>query len=253
MLKWIVTVVLLALSLLNVEGQIVSIDKRRTKDPNKGFQGDINLGLNFVHTTTDMTQLSSRLKLQYNDNDNIYLISTDFSYSEVNNERNVNNGGVMFKYNYWVPNKIIIAEAFYQYQYNRVKQLKHRNILGGGPRFNIADHEKFSLFLVAYTIYLNEQYENTDFKRKKSLVKFSSMFSMDWQFAPTASFGHTTYYEPDYSDPSDFRVWSESRLNFKLSKKFSFALYVRLDYDNLTPEEVDPLFYTINNSFSLKF
>jgi len=253
MLKGIVTVVLLALSLLNVEGQIVSIDKRRTKDPNKGFQGDINLGLNFVHTTTDMTQLSSRLKLQYNDNDNIYLISTDFSYSEVNNERNVNNGGVMFKYNYWVPNKIIIAEAFYQYQYNRVKQLKHRNILGGGPRFNIADHEKFSLFLVAYTIYLNEQYENTDFKRKKSLVKFSSMFSMDWQFAPTASFGHTTYYEPDYSDPSDFRVWSESRLNFKLSKKFSFALYVRLDYDNLTPEEVDPLFYTINNSFSLKF
>ncbi|WP_430812302.1 MULTISPECIES: DUF481 domain-containing protein [unclassified Carboxylicivirga] len=233
--------------------QIVSIDKRRTKNPNKGFQGDVNVGLNFVHTTTDMTQLMSRLKLQYNDNDNTYLFSTDVSFSKVDDKRNMNNGGLMFKYNYWVPDKIIIAEAFYQYQYNRVKQLKHRHVFGGGPRFNIADKDKFSLFIVAYTIYLNELFETSDYQRRKSLVKFSSMLSTDWKMAPNASISHSTYYEPDYSDPADFRIWSETRFNVKITKKFAFALYVRLDYDNLVPPEVDPLFYTINNSFSLSF
>jgi len=233
--------------------QIVSIDKRRTKDPNKGFQGDVNLGLNFIHTNTDMLQLSSRFKLQYNDNDNTYLFSSDIGYSRVDNESNVNNGGFMFKYNYWVPDKIIIAEAFSQYSYNRVKSLKHRYILGGGPRFNIADKDKFKLFLVAYTIYLNELFENNDYKRRKNLVKFSSMFSIDWQMSENAKFSQTTYYEPDYSDPADFRIWSETRLNFKISKPFSFSLFVRFDYDNLVPPDVEPLFYTINNSFTLRF
>ncbi|MCU4163037.1 DUF481 domain-containing protein [Carboxylicivirga caseinilyticus] len=233
--------------------QIVSIDKRRTKDPNKGFQGDVNLGVNYVHTNTDMLQVSSKFKLQYNDNDNTYLFSSDIGYSRVDNESNVNNGGFMFKYNYWVPDKIIIAEAFSQYSYNRVKSLKHRYIMGGGPRFNIADKDKFKLFVVAYTIYLNELFENDDYKRRKSLVKFSSMFSMDWQMSDNAKFSQTTYYEPDYSDPADFRIWSETSLSFSITKAFSFSLFVRMDYDNLVPPDVEPLFYTVNNSFTVKF
>ncbi|MBR8535928.1 DUF481 domain-containing protein [Carboxylicivirga sediminis] len=253
MLKRLSTIILLFIFTISLSAQIVSIDKRRTKNPNKGFQGDVNLGLNFVHTTTDMMQLMSRFKLQYNDNDNTYLFSSDISFSKVDEERNVNNGGLMFKYNYWVPDKIIIAEAFYQYQYNRVKQLKHRHVMGGGPRFNIADKEKFSLFLVAYTIYLNELFETSDYERRKSLVKFSSMLSTDWQMSPNASLSHSTYYEPDYSDPADFRIWSETKFNVKITKMFSFALYLRFDYDNLVPPEVDQLFYTINNSFSLNF
>lgn len=253
MLKQALSILLLLILSIYSNAQIVNIDKRRTKNPNKGFQGDINLGLNFVHTNTDLLQLSSRFKLQYNDNDNTYLFSSDIGYSRVNNENNVNNGGIMFKYNYWVPDKIIIAEAFYQYSYNRVKKLQHRHILGGGPRFNIADRDKFRLFLVAYTIYLNELFENNTYQRRKSLVKFSSMLSMDWDISPNAKIGHTTYYEPDYSDPADFRIWSETRLNFKITKKFAFDLFVRFDYDNLVPPEVDPLFYTVNNSFTLKF
>ncbi|PWD97962.1 DUF481 domain-containing protein [Marinilabilia rubra] len=248
-----IALMLMFAGLALTEAQIVSIDKRRTRNPNQGLQGAFNLGFNFIHTTTDQKQLNSRLKLQYNDDLNTYLFSTDIGFNQVGGERNVNNGGLMLKYNYWVPDKIIIAEGFLQYQYNRVKSLKHRYIVGGGPRFNIADGEKFSFFIVGYTIYLNELYEHTDYERRKSLVKFSSMGSMDWEISPSASFNHTTYYEPDYSDPADFRIWSETRLNLKISKKFNFGLFVKLEYDNLAPPEVDNLFYTVSNSFQWQF
>jgi putative salt-induced outer membrane protein YdiY len=79
------------------------------------------------------------------------------------------------------------------------------------------------------------------------------MLSTDWQMTDNSSLSHSTYYEPDYSDPADFRIWSETRFNVKITKKFSFALYLRFDYDNLVPPDVDKLFYTVNNSFSLKF
>ena len=235
------------------EAQIVNIDKRRTRNPDRGLQGELNLGFNFIHTTSDQKQLNSRVKLQYNDDLNTYLFSSNISFNEVGSERNLNNGGVMLKYNYWVPEKIIIAEGFVQYQYNRVKSLKHRYILGGGPRFNIADGEKFSLFLVGYTIYLNELYEQSDFERRKSLVKFSSMGSFDWQMGEAAKLSHSTYYEPDYSDPADFRVWSETRFDVRISQKFNFGLFVKLEYDNMAPAEVDKLFYTVSNSFQWRF
>ncbi len=235
------------------EAQIVNIDKRRTKDPNKGLQGNLNLGFNIIHTTSDQRQLNSLLKLQYNDALNTYLFSSDIGFNRVGSEQNVNNGGLMFKYNYWVPDKIIIAEGFFQYQYNRVKSLKHRYILGGGPRFNIADNDKFSLFLVAYTIYLKELYSTDDYENRKSLVKFSSMGSFSWKMSPTAQLEHTTYYEPDYSDPADFRIWSETSFNLKISKKFNFGLFVKLEYDNMAAPEVDNLFYTVNNSFQWAF
>lgn len=235
------------------EAQVVSIDKRRTRDPNRGLQGSFNIGFNFIHTTTNQKQLNSRVKLQYNEGQNTYLFSSDVGFNEVGSERNVNNGGLMLKYNYWVPEKIIIAEGFMQYQYNRVKSLKHRYIFGGGPRFNIADGDKFSFFLVGYTIYLNELYEHSEYERRKSLVKFSSMGSFDWQVSDAANFNHTTYYEPDYSDPADFRIWSESRLNLKITQRFNFSLFVKLEYDNMAPPEVDKLFYTVNNSFQWRF
>ncbi len=236
-----------------VSSQIVNVEKRRTKNLEKGMQGDIDVGVNFVHTNTDMTQVASRIKLQYNDHENTYLLSSDLGYSQIDKKQNVDNGNIMLKYNYWVPEKIIIAEAFCQYSYNRVKQLKHRYVIGGGPRFNVADNEKFSLFLVAYTIYLNELFETKTYERTKSLVKFSSMLAFDWKISPSATFGHTTYYEPDYSNPSDYRVWSETKLEFKISKKFTFGVFARFDYDNQVPPGVDPLFYTVNNSFKLKF
>lgn len=235
------------------EAQIVNIDKRRTRNPDKGLQGEFNLGFNFIHTTSDQKQLNSRVKLQYNDDLNTYLFSSDISFNQVGDERNLNNGGLMLKYNYWVPEKIIVAEGFLQYQYNRVKSLKHRYILGGGPRFNIADGEKFSLFLVGYTIYLNELYEYSDYERRKSLVKFSSMGSFDWQMGEAANLSHSTYYEPDYSDPADFRIWSETRFNVRISQKFNFGLFVKLEYDNTAPPEVDKLFYTVSNSFQWRF
>ncbi len=235
------------------DAQIVNIDKRRSRNPDQGLQGEFNLGFNFIHTTSDQKQLNSRVKLQYNDDLNTYLFSSDVGFNQVGSERNVNNGGLMLKYNYWVPEKIIIAEGFLQYQYNRVKSLKHRYILGGGPRFNIADGERFSFFLVGYTIYLNELYEHSEYERRKSLVKFSSMGSFDWQMGENARLSHSTYYEPDYSDPADFRLWSETRFNMKISQRFNFGLFVKLEYDNLAPPEVDKLFYTVSNSFQWRF
>ena len=243
----------LLLSLGSV-AQIVSMDERKTKNPEKGLQGEVNLSLNFTHNNQDIIQTGNKLKLQYNDSLNTYLFSSDLNFSAVNGQRNINQGSFGLVYNYKVPDKIISAEAIYQYEYNRVKKLKHRNILGGGPRFKVADKKAFKLSMVAYSIYLNEIYEKSDnIENRKSLVKFSSMLTMSIKISDDASFKHLTYYEPDYSDPNDYRIWSESNFKMKINTRFSFSLNFRVDYDSVTPSGVDNMYYALRNSFAYSF
>lgn len=234
--------------------QIISMEERKNSDGKNDFQGDIDLSLNFTHNNKDIIQTGNRLKLQYRDSLSTYLFSSNISFNSVDGVRSINMGSFGLMYNYKVPDKFISAEAIYQYEYNRIKKLKHRNILGGGPRFKIADKAPFKLSLVMYTIYLNELYERSDNKEnKKSLVKFSSMLSLFVKLSENAVFKHSTYYEPDYSAPTDYRLWSESNISMKISSKFSFNFNFRIDYDSLTPSGVDNTYYALKNSFAYRF
>jgi putative salt-induced outer membrane protein YdiY len=238
---------------LNALSQIISLDERRSKNPERGFQGEISYSLNFTHNNKDIIQNGSRMKLQYNDSLNTYMVFGDIVLDQVDKEKNINKGNFGLIYNFMVPDKFISAEAIYQYDYNDVKKLKYRNILGGGPRFKIASSKKFALSLVAYTIYLNEKYENATIINTKSLVKFSSLLNLSWQMTENTRLQHSTYYEPDYSDPEDYRIWSETRFKIDIRKNFSFNLFFKIDYDSITPSGVDNLYYTINNSFNYSF
>lgn len=247
-------VLLLLLFVANATySQIISLDERRSKNPVRGLQGELSYSLNFTHNNKDIIQNGSRVKLQYNDSLSTYMAFADVVLDQVDQEKNVNKGNFGLIYNFMVPDKFISAEAIYQYDYNDIKRLKHRNILGGGPRFKIASSSKFSLSLVAYTIYLNEIYETSNIRNHKSLVKFSSLLSFSWKISENTILRHSTYYEPDYSDPQDYRIWSESRLKIMIRKNFSFNLFFKIDYDSVTPSGVDNLYYTVNNSFNYSF
>ncbi|MFB6342708.1 DUF481 domain-containing protein [Saccharicrinis sp. FJH62] len=251
-MRFLISVIIFFIT-INSFSQIISLDERRSKNPVRGFQGELSYSLNFTHNNKNIVQNGSRMKLQYNDSLNTYMVFGDIVLDQVDKEKNINKGHFGVIYNFMVPEKFISAEAIYQYDYNGVQRLKYRNILGGGPRFKIASSQKFSLSLVAYTIYLNELYESSNIQNRKSLVKFSSLLSFSWQMTENTRLQHSTYYEPDYSDPEDYRIWSESRLKIDIRKNFSFNLFFKIDYDSITPSGVDNLYYTVNNSFNYSF
>ena len=253
-LRTIIPILLLFVFSLKINAQIISLDDRRSKNPDKGIQGELSYSLNFTHNNKDIIQNGSRAKLQYNDSLHTYMAFGDLTLNQVDAEKNINKGNFGLIYNFMVPDKIMSAEAIYQFDYDDVKKLLHRHILGGGPRFKLATSERFSLSLVAYTIYLNELYEKSNgIQNSKSLVKFSSLLSFSWKVSDNTTLRHSTYYEPDYSDPQDYRIWSESRLRINVHKNFSFNLFFKIDYDSVTPSGVDKLYYTVNNSFNYSF
>lgn len=250
----IISTFLVLLLSLQAISQIISLEDRRSKNPVRGFQGDVGYSFSFTRNDKSIIQNGSRAKIQYNDSLNTYMAYGDMTLNQVDKEKNINKGTFGVLYNFMVPEKIMSAEAIYQYEYNDAKKLDYRHILGGGPRFIITRSKAFNLYLVGYTIYLNEKYyTNTSITNKKSLVKFSSMLSYNWKMNEDTQLSQNTYYEPDYSNPEDFRIWNETRLKINLRKNFGFNLYFKIDYESMTPKGVGNFYYTVNNSLNYTF
>ena len=188
-------IVLLSLTTVrSAEAQIVSLNERNTKNPKNGVQGDIQLTFNYTENSKKVLQNGTKLNLQYNDSLSTYLFYSDLRLSRTNGINDLNYGSFGTIYNYKAEDRVISAEGIIQYQYDGNKNLKHRLILGGGPRWKMVDKKGLKLSIVAYTIYFNEKYESTTVT-KKSKAKFSTMLSFSTNLSKSMTLKHNTYYE----------------------------------------------------------
>lgn len=246
-------IVVLLLSVIKVNAQIVSLDERTTKDPKKGLQGDVQFHLNYTDNNTEVLQSGTKLNLQLNDSLNTYVFYTNLNLSRTDGANDLNSGNFGTIYNYKADDRVISAEAIMQYQYDGAKTLKHRFILGGGPRWKMIDKKDLKLSIVAYTIYLNELYEGDDYRNQQSVAKFSAMLSFFTNISPTMSIKHNTYYEPNYSNPSDYRIENQTTFKAKFNKRFSYQMHFIINYNSTLPDGVENLDYAIQNSLSFSF
>ncbi len=232
--------------------QIVSLDERRTKNPAKGLQGDVQVSINYTNDQRSVLAGGTKVNLQLNDSLNTYLLYSDINLSRTNKKNDLNNGSFGFICNHKAPERVISAEGIVQYQYNGQQSLKHRFILGGGPRWKIVEKDGLKLSLVAYTIYFNERYETT-VVNKKSMTKLSTMLSFFTKISANTSIKHNVYYEPDYANPSDYRIESQTTFNAKFSQKFSYNMNFKINYTSMVPTGIDNFNYAILNSLSYSF
>lgn len=237
-------------SLASLNAQIVSLNEPRTKNPKKGIQGDVQLTLNYTENKKRVLQNGTKFNLQLNDSLSTYLFYSDLRLSRTDGVNDLNYGSFGTIYNYKAEDRIISAEALMQYQYDGNKNLKHRFIMGGGPRWKVVDKKGLKLSLVAYTIYFNEKYESANVK---SQAKFSTMLTFSTSLSPNMSIKHNTYYEPDYANPSDYRIESQTSFKAKFNKNFSYSVHFRLNYNSMVPTGIDNYDYRIQNALSFSF
>lgn len=236
------------------QAQIVSLSEPRTKNPKSGLQGDVQLTFNYTENSNKVLQNGTKLNLQYNDSLSTYLFYSDLRLSRTNGVNDLNSGRFGTIYNYKAEDRVISAEGIVQYQYDGNKKLKHRFILGGGPRWKMVDKKGLKLSIVAYTIYFNEKYQKNDVVfSEKSQAKFSTMLSFSTNLSKSMSLKHNTYYEPDYATPSDYRIESQTTFQAKFNKKFSYKIYVQCNYVSVPPTNVDNFDYRIQNALSYSF
>lgn len=133
------------------------------------------------------------------------------------------------RYNYkWKPK--IALEAFVQAQYNKVSKIDLRMLAGIGPRFKLSKHEKYKFYLGTIVMYDHE--ELSDGSNTTRDIRGSAYFSFSLYPNDNISLVSTTYYQPLFSQLSDYRIASESAFGIKIYKKLMFKLTYQFTYDS---------------------
>lgn len=240
--------------------QLVNIEKRRQR-ANDTIIGAVGLSASFLKNTKEVKKLSSSLALEWNKGKSTFLLYADLAYSNVDGSDILNSGYQHFRYNYTLTKpKNLTLESFFQNQYNLIKLLSNRNIVGGGPRFRIHDKGKFYLYFSPLLMYEREVLSD-GIGTVTNLFKGDFYISTGVELNDVFSINHVTYYQPDMSQFEDFRLFSETSFGFKAFKRLIFSFNYQFSYDSRPPTdytgdeplEIPKLFYTLKNVITFKF
>ena len=240
--------------------QLVNIEKRRNRTTDT-LIGSIGISANFLKNTKDVRNIKGNFALERSKNNHIFLLYAELAYSNVDGVDIVNNGYQHLRYNYSFETPgFLTLELFVQNQYNSIKLLEHRNLVGGGTRLRIFNNDKIYLYFSPLFMYEREVLSDG-----KSTIneRFKGDFYITTgiQINPVFSIKHVTYYQPWISDFSEFRVFSETgfafnafkRLTFSLNYQFSYDSNPPVDYNLDEPTAIPNLFYTLKNVITFKF
>jgi hypothetical protein len=242
--------VLSSLLIFNAEAQLVNIEKSR-KEAKPGFQGHIDLNLMLTRNTRQIFETGTTAHLQYTSGRNTLLALNNLGFMRVEGENLINNGFQHLRYNYKIGNGFTTAEFFTQHQYNSIRLLQRRFLVGGGPRFRIFESENTGVYIAPLVMYeqelLNDGSPRTD--RFKGDLYVSFTYSIDERI----TFSHTTYYQPDFALLSEYRISSETGMEMQFLANFSFLVTYNLAFDSHPPADIPELFYTLRNGIKYNF
>lgn len=244
---------LISFGCLHISAQIVNIENFRVHTDTTGWAGYIKLGISASKEVNEVLNILSDAQLQYKNKNDLYLLRGNTNFSKSGGTTFSENTFIHFRYNRKF-NNWVRWEAFTQWQHNKITGIKNRFLVGSGPRIKILQSKIFYLYAGLALMYENEDEIQPDQTIKNySLARSSNYLSFSLQITPTFKITHTSYYQPLLDNFIDYRLFSQSSLNFDITKKFGFECAYRYLHDNYPAPGIPTNTYFIENLIRFKF
>ncbi len=242
--------VLFAVLCLNLNAQVVNIESKRMRTDTTGWSGSAEASFQLSKSTTEIFDLGGKLHFQYKGKKSLWLFLNEFRFIRGEGTDFVNSGFAHVRYNHKVTKELLRWEAFVQYQYNKSLDVGLRGLAGTGPRFKIYDSDKFRAY--SAILYMFEYQESVD----KSIIernhRTSSYLSITLNLGKM-EFSNTTYFQPNIKNIKDYRIASQSDLEFEIFEDFNFKTGFSYRYDTTPFPGVPKTTYYLSNGLEFEF
>ena len=236
---------------LMANGQIVNIEQQRIKADTTGWFGNADISFSLVKNDQQIASLGTDVHVQYVRPKSTWLELGSLNFLKSKNTNLVNDGFEHLRYNYKIK-PWLRAEAFSQAQFNSIIKVKFRGLVGAGPRFQLVQKKK--VWLALGTLYM---YEYEEVSGEQATIhrdhRLSSYLSFSVFPGKVFSFTSTTYFQPKFTQFSDYRISTENRVNLKINKQLSATISFSLLHDSNPPQDVPQTIYEFKNGIAFSF
>ncbi len=245
-----IIVVLLSSS---AQAQILNIEKARLdNDSTERLVG--NVGASFSLQRRNTRVMSSRITFNasYTSKKQTYISIGNWHWIKIEEADFVSDGYLHFRANF-NREKTFSYEVFAQGQYDLIRGMNHRYLVGANLRLDIHESNKFNL---STGLGLMEEWESwtaEDNTVHTALLKINYYLAAQIQFSPIVSFNIGGYYQAKPTTLDEPRITADASINVKVTKRLSFSSHYSLIYDAAPVVPIDRLVYTwvsgVNYSF----
>ncbi|NLA24912.1 MAG: DUF481 domain-containing protein [Bacteroidales bacterium] len=214
--------------------QILNIEDERLQTDSVGWGGKMKLSLDYQKTDVDFYKSSIYAHTQYTNKKNLFLLLVDHNLSKGDGKEFANTTTQHFRYNRNL-NSFLVGEVFVQGQFNKILNIRYRVLAGLGPRWEVYKSDKFKFYLGNIYMFENEVLTNGITEQAH---RFSNYISFTLNLNEIVGLVHTSYYQPAIADFADFRIYSQSTLRVKITRRFSFSFDYKYYHDSKPPEGV---------------
>ena len=240
--KLIVGLIILCPNLLL--SQVVNVEGKRQSDEN-GWSGNTAFSFDYNASAQIDWEFNNTTYLQWdNDSWSILLLN------EINIDRA---GGIEFENDGFQHlrlskhiNTRYTSETFIQNQFDPVRKIENRKLIGTGVRVKLFDKNFVGIAAFYERELLTDEVINKDFR-------LSSYLQLDFDISKNIQFLSTTYFQPNIQLFSDFRLSTQSQLNFQITKNFYFTNTVEVMYDSSPASGIQDITYRLQNGIQFTF
>lgn len=233
-----------------VQAQVMNIEQERISTDTTGWAGTAQVSFQYFKNKAEVWNAGGHLHLQYKTKKSLYLGLTDYTLSKSAGADFANAGIQHLRYNYKI-NDWFTAEAFTQAQFNKLLNVDFRWLLGAGPRFKVIKTKPFRMYAAVLYMYEYEELADTSLIHRDH--RLSSYISLTLKLRKNLTLLNTTYFQPKFTDFSDFRLSSQTDLKIGISKHFAFKMSYVYFYDAVPAENVPNETHALQNSLSFEF
>lgn len=232
-------------------------------EPTQKWKGQTAFGFNLDKQSTLIYSMFTDVDVSYRIKNKSLLSASRLRVTGTDDDLLLNGGFVHFRLRD-NTGKLLLVEHYTQYQWDGVRGLKNRYILGTNLRQRLQHDSLGSLYAGFGTFYEFEQWGFSAVPNQrrpldlsdvnKNLLKFNLYIRFFRQITPSVRFGSTFYYQarPEYFF-GDYRLAGNLELIFQVSRNFEFRLNYDGIYDTAPIVPIDNFYFTLANRFVYRF
>lgn len=269
--KAIVTtsVIWLLLSVTTVYGQILNVEKQRSSGIDSAqWLGNVDFSFSLKEQQTKTLSANLNTNLVYFSSKHSYILIGKLSSLRGNGESLVSHGYGHVRVNFFRKKKLSY-ELFSQIQYDEVRGMKQRNLIGGNIRYTLKDKDNYLLSIGTGVMYEREQWEwnvtEDDLNEAEGFTqiglikplteapKNNTYISLKYDISKNMYLNFITYYQAKFDQLNKPRISGEAKFNVIISKRLRFVASGTWWHDAAPVVPIDKTNYAITNGLKYSF
>lgn len=232
--------------------QILNFNKRALQNDSVKWLGQINIFFNAIAQEVTVANMGYNFDVIRKFKKHSAMGISKLSFARSNSETLLSDGYVHVRGVFNRNNKFS-EEVFGQIQYNAIRGLDDRNLLGVGLRYLLLDKEKYGILAGVGVIQEWENWTYNEVLTSTSILKSSNYISFYGDVNEQFHFNVISYFQAPLSSIFNPRVSLEINLNLKITEKLKFTSSFTLYYDNKPVVPIDNYVLKFKNGLGYRF